>query len=168
MSVDSDALAVLDAINDRAITRLAVPDREPSPVEHEWKEPAAARERIVSAFAYSPSGQVTVADWEIRGLDRRTEINPENVLDPERRYAAPASRRERRTLQRPSGYGACAPTNGVTKLCRGWRPRNVRGLRFATIVVWQRRPTVRSRSPKRCSCLCELARRAGDDPRSHL
>jgi hypothetical protein len=87
VSVEADALAVLDAINDRAITRLAVPEGEPSPVEHEWKEPAAARERIVSAFAYSPSGRVTAADWKVRGLDRRTEVNPANILDPERRYA---------------------------------------------------------------------------------
>jgi len=87
VSVPANALAVLDAINDRAITRLAVPDGSPSPVEHEWKEPAAARERIASAFAYAASGRVTAADWEIRGLDRRTEVNPENILDPERRYA---------------------------------------------------------------------------------
>jgi hypothetical protein len=85
--VDRDPLVVLDAINDRAVTRLAVPDRDPEPVVHEWKEPAAARDRIVSAFAYSPSGRVRAPTWEIRGLDPRTEQNPELILNPEKQYA---------------------------------------------------------------------------------
>jgi hypothetical protein len=91
--VAADPLAVLDAINDRAVTRLAVPDGVPTPVEHEWKEPAAARDRIVSVFAYSPTGRVDDATWEVKGLDRRTEINPENILNPDMRYAGVAGDR---------------------------------------------------------------------------
>lgn len=85
--VNADPLAVLDAINDRAITRLLVPDGEPVEVKHQWKEPAAARDRIVSAFAYSPTGRVRDPSWEIQGLDRRTEVNPRMILSPENRYA---------------------------------------------------------------------------------
>jgi hypothetical protein len=89
--VEKDAREVLDAINDRAITRLAVPDRDPVPLEHQWKEPAAARDRVRSAFAYSANGRVRDATWEIRGLERRTEKNAELILDPTKRYANAAA-----------------------------------------------------------------------------
>lgn len=81
--VDDDPLAVLAAINDRGITRLVVPDGIPVPVEHEWKEPAQARDRITSAFLYSATGQVENADVEIEGLKVRTEANVKNILYPE-------------------------------------------------------------------------------------
>jgi len=90
--VGADSRLVLDAINERAITRLAVPDAEPAAVEHEWKEPAAARDRIVTALAYSPKGRVRHPTWEIAGTDVRTEHNVELILDPARRYASAASR----------------------------------------------------------------------------
>lgn len=85
--VERDARAVLDAINDRAITRLGVPDGELVPVVHEHKEPAAARDRIASVFVYSPTGRVAEAEWEIAGRDLRTESNPAMTLDPARRYS---------------------------------------------------------------------------------
>src|SRR5947209_843676 len=52
--VPGDARFVLDAVNDRGITRLAVPDGESQPVEHEWKEPASARDRIKTVLVYGP------------------------------------------------------------------------------------------------------------------
>ena len=73
---------VLDAINDRGITRLAVPDRPMRDVVHRPKEVDAALDRIVSAFAYMPGGQTTDGDVIIQGLDRRTEFNPRYVLSP--------------------------------------------------------------------------------------
>jgi hypothetical protein len=79
---DAGPRQVLDAINDRAITRLAVPERTPQPFAHEFKEPNAARERIVGCFAYSPSGKVESPDFEIEGLDPATEENPASILDP--------------------------------------------------------------------------------------
>lgn len=90
--VGADPRLVLDAINDRAITRLAVPDANPAPVEHEWKEPAAARDRIVTALGYSPTGRVRHPMWEIAGTDVRTERNVELILDSTLRYASAASR----------------------------------------------------------------------------
>ena len=89
--VDDDPLAVLDAINDRAITRLLVPDVASVPVEHQWKEPAVARDRIVSAFAYSPSGAVRSPEWQVRGLRKSTETNIDMVLDPSKRYSSAAA-----------------------------------------------------------------------------
>jgi hypothetical protein len=83
--VEKDARLVLDAINDRAVTRLAVPDGEPVDVAHEHKEPAAARDRLATALVYSATGRVRGPEWEIAGTDQRTEANPAGVLDPESR-----------------------------------------------------------------------------------
>lgn len=87
-----DPRVVLDAINDRAITRLLVPDRSPAAVEHEFKEPAAARERISGAFAYAADGRTADADVEIAGLRSSTEANVRMILDPARRHAGVSSR----------------------------------------------------------------------------
>ena len=89
--VERDPRAVLDAINDRAISRLLVPDTDPVVVEHQWKEPAAARDRIITALAYSPSGRVRSPEWQIYGLRGTTESNVERVLDPSKRYASKAA-----------------------------------------------------------------------------
>lgn len=92
--VGADPRVVLAAINDRAITRLAVPDSEPAEVIHEHKEPAAARDRIATALAYSPTGRVREPEWELAGLDLRTESNPSGVLDPDHRRDLAAARRQ--------------------------------------------------------------------------
>lgn len=78
----SDASLVLESINDRAITRLAVPDGAALAVEHAWKEPASALDRIVSAFCYMPSGTTVDADVEVAGLAPTTEANINKILDP--------------------------------------------------------------------------------------
>lgn len=76
----TDHREVLDAINDRGITRLAVPDRPMREVIHRPKEEEAAFDRIASAFVYSPTGRIAGGDVEISGTDRRTEFNPGQVL----------------------------------------------------------------------------------------
>lgn len=78
----SDHREVLDAINDRGITRLAVPDRPPRDVVHRPKEVDAALDRITSAFVYDASGRVAGGEVEITGADRRTEFNPTQTLRP--------------------------------------------------------------------------------------
>ena len=84
-----DRNEVLRAINERGITRLAVPD-VPRPgatstdgdVEpFEPKELAAAHDLVASTFAYSPTGRTVAADVEIAGTHRLTEQNPRKVLD---------------------------------------------------------------------------------------
>lgn len=86
----TDHREVLDAINDRGITRLAVPDRPIREVIHRPKEEDAAFDRIASAFVYHPSGRVADPDLAISGKDKRTEYNPDQVLKPfsEERLAA--------------------------------------------------------------------------------
>jgi hypothetical protein len=70
--VEDDPRLVLAAINDRGITRLAVPEVERVFVDHEYKEPSAARDRIATAFVYSPTGRVVNPEWEIEGLWKTT------------------------------------------------------------------------------------------------
>ncbi|MBT0781296.1 hypothetical protein [Paracoccus sp. pheM1] len=56
-----DHRKVLDTINDRGITRLAVPDRPPRQVVHRPKKVEAALDRIASAFVYDASGRVAMS-----------------------------------------------------------------------------------------------------------
>ena len=74
---------VLEAINDRGITRLAVVDRRVESVRHRHQEPATAMHRIRTAFAYSPAGRVGAPDFEISTSDRALLENTEITLDPD-------------------------------------------------------------------------------------
>jgi hypothetical protein len=80
--VEGDHRNLLDAINDRAITRLAIPEREPGEIKHRQKEPEAALDRMVQAFLYDPSGRVAQPDLVIAGNDAKTEYSPGRVLRP--------------------------------------------------------------------------------------
>jgi len=80
--VSGDPKDLLDAINDRGITRLAVPDRAAASLDFRPKEVDHALDRISSAFVYDASGQVHNGDLTIRGLDKRTEVNPSRVIRP--------------------------------------------------------------------------------------
>jgi hypothetical protein len=69
--VPNDAEQILEAINDRGVTRLLVPD---APAAAEPREPVLEREtlhsaqrRIRSALVYSPTGQTADADVLVRG-----------------------------------------------------------------------------------------------------
>jgi hypothetical protein len=89
--LSNDHREILDAINDRGITRLAIPDRQPRQVVHRPKEEDAALDRIVSAFVYSPGGRIDNGDIVIAGNDKHTEYNPRQALRPfslERRSSA--------------------------------------------------------------------------------
>lgn len=80
--VSADPKDLLDAINDRGITRLAVPDRAIAPLDFRPKEADHALDRISSAFVYDAGGRVGDGDLTIRGLDKRTEVNPGRVIRP--------------------------------------------------------------------------------------
>lgn len=78
--LEEDHRVLLDAINDRGITRLAIPERPRRDIEHRPKEEDAALDRIVSAFVYRPEGRVERPDFTIRGTSPRTEYNAKKVL----------------------------------------------------------------------------------------
>jgi hypothetical protein len=94
-----DPRHVLDQINDKGITRLAVPDGSRVPVAHQAKERETALDRISSAFAYSPTGQTPGGDLVIAGLTPKTEMNARNTFQPDRllahlRSSSPANFKE--------------------------------------------------------------------------
>lgn len=84
----SDPRAVLEAVNDRAITRLLIPDRAPAELGHEWEKPESRAERqsaidrIASAFAYSPDGRVGGSTVSLTGLESAVERNAIAALRP--------------------------------------------------------------------------------------
>jgi hypothetical protein len=80
--LSDDPCDLLDAINDRGITRLVLPDRPPRAFTYRPKEADMALDRIQSAFVYDSGGRATDADVRITGNDRRTEVNPGRVLRP--------------------------------------------------------------------------------------
>jgi hypothetical protein len=80
--LSDDPRDLLDAINDRGITRLAVPDRPERAVEFRPKEVDTALDRLQSAFVYTPTGRTADADVKIFGNDPRTELNPGRALRP--------------------------------------------------------------------------------------
>jgi hypothetical protein len=87
--VEDDPAEILSALNDRAVTRLAVPvsaaagDGARLRGWSSWADLETAGELLRSAWAYGPSGQVPDADLTIAGTDDATERNVSSALDPE-------------------------------------------------------------------------------------
>jgi hypothetical protein len=94
--VPEDPDAILDAVNDRAISRLVVPAPEvdagaapPAAGEHAF-DPialASARGRIATCLAYSPSGRAAGGEVRIAG-NSVVEGYVESILDPESHVTA--------------------------------------------------------------------------------
>ena len=81
--VADEAEQLLQAINDRAITRLLVPDEIPANPNFQAETIGGAKRRLVSALVYSPTGRVTHPDVTIAG-SAITEGYVSEVLWPER------------------------------------------------------------------------------------
>ena len=77
---------ILEAIDDRAITRLLVEDGPPGTPALEEETLASARARISTCLAYSPRGRVKDADVRIAS-NPVTEGYVEAILEPEERLA---------------------------------------------------------------------------------
>jgi len=86
---------ILEAIDDRAITRLVVEDGAPGEPALNTEDVAGARSRILSCLAYAPSGRVTDPDVRIvsnpvtegyvkTALERSGEVEPEIRSEIER------------------------------------------------------------------------------------
>ncbi|MGJ7919756.1 hypothetical protein [Neobacillus sp. LXY-4] len=60
--VENDSEQILEAINDRGITRLIVEDIPPVPATYLRETITSAKQRIISAVAYSPTGRVQNGD----------------------------------------------------------------------------------------------------------
>ncbi|MEH7375698.1 hypothetical protein [Neobacillus drentensis] len=75
--VEDDPEQILEAINDRGITRLLVQDITPSSTTFLRETISSAQHRIVSSLAYSPSGRANQADITIFSCSAAEE----NVID---------------------------------------------------------------------------------------
>jgi hypothetical protein len=82
VQVAADHREILGALNDRGITRLAIPERPQRELAHRRKEEDCALDRLVSAFMYSPTGRVTDPDFTVRSNDRRSERDVDRTIDP--------------------------------------------------------------------------------------
>jgi hypothetical protein len=84
--VPAEPPEVLRAVNDRAITRLAVEDGEPRSGELGTEDLASARARIRTCLAYSASGRVADADVRM-AANAVVEGYVNTTLDPQQRAA---------------------------------------------------------------------------------
>jgi hypothetical protein len=71
---------MLAAINDRAITRLALPEGYAITSPAKPKELVSLDDVLRTAYEYSATGRVANGDLHITGLDKRTEVNPSRTL----------------------------------------------------------------------------------------
>ncbi len=83
MLVGNDHVEVLNAINDRGITHLVVPEGPAQKVTHHYKEPETAMDRIKRCFVYDAEGAVRDPDVIIRGRGVRPLENSLKTLWPE-------------------------------------------------------------------------------------
>lgn len=65
--VEDDPEAILQAVNDRAVSHLVVPDGVAAAADFQAQTENGARARIEGALVYSPGGRVHDADVEIKG-----------------------------------------------------------------------------------------------------
>jgi hypothetical protein len=84
--VEADGDRLVEAVNDRAITRLVVPEGLGVGRPEQREGLASYAQRMRGAFVYSSSGRTTNADVSIRG-DDTTARYAANVLDPASRAA---------------------------------------------------------------------------------
>ncbi|ANS31896.1 hypothetical protein R1CP_36450 (plasmid) [Rhodococcus opacus] len=80
--VEADPARVLQEINGRGITVLAVPEGEEKSREFIWPEHRTFLWRTESVFSYHASGRVVDPDISISSLDDEPETNVDGMLDP--------------------------------------------------------------------------------------
>jgi hypothetical protein len=84
--VAAEPQAILEAIDDRAITRLLVEDGRPGAPDLDEEAVASARGRIATCIAYGAGGRVAAPDVRVAS-NPVTEGYVEAILDPEARIA---------------------------------------------------------------------------------
>lgn len=80
--VPDDHQEILSAINDRGITRLAIPERTPRNLPHRRKEEDCALDWLTTAVLYSPTGRVASPDFTIRSNTPRSESDVRKIFRP--------------------------------------------------------------------------------------
>lgn len=80
--VEAEPSRVLQEINGRGITILAVPEGEEKSQQFIWPEHRTFLWRTEEVFGYSSTGRVTDPDFSIGSLDHEAESNVDGMLDP--------------------------------------------------------------------------------------
>ena len=80
--LSADPQALIEAINDRAITHLAVPEGLPKRSIFPWTEEESVRERVRHCFAYAANGRVEDANIAIISGDPDLHQDVELALEP--------------------------------------------------------------------------------------
>jgi hypothetical protein len=73
---------LIEAINDRAITHLAIPDGMPRKLTFPWTETESVHDRIRHCFAYAAQGRTSDADIAITSRDPDLRNDVELTLQP--------------------------------------------------------------------------------------
>lgn len=93
VAVGKSPLDLLEAVNDRAITRLLIPEMEPHTTDFidtgfsAWSDVAAARERIKSVWEYGTNGTVGLSTIEISSDAEELRRMSQWALTPEITHA---------------------------------------------------------------------------------
>lgn len=122
--ITSDAYELLGAINDRAITRLAIPDVTSASDDYVeaapsgWTDRWCATERIRSVFAYSPNGDVGQPDVVIEGRHPRLLEMASSALAPEKTAEMVASWSDQEVLAMEVGPTSVADMRQYLEIFR--------------------------------------------------
>lgn len=86
VGIEGDAESVLQAVNDRAIDILLVPNRPPSTTQIEAITRRSAERRLDACYLYAPRGRLDDPDFRIEAprepLERWFETTAESTTDP--------------------------------------------------------------------------------------
>lgn len=80
--VRDDHQEILAALNDRGITRLALPERAPRNLPHRRKEEDCALDGLQTVVVYSPRGRVADSTFTIRSNSPRSENDVKKIFHP--------------------------------------------------------------------------------------
>ena len=147
-------LDLLDAVNDRAITRLLIPAVQPHATDFigtglsAWSDEAVARERIKSVWEYGTNGTVALSSIEIGSEAEELRRMSQWVLTPEITYDQYSKLTDRELVEAldigPSSAGDLRRWLAVLRDRTGEVPREVRSnisdAHDGDVVVQQYRP----------------------------
>jgi hypothetical protein len=110
--VPSDAERILEAINDRGVTRLLVPDVEPTEPGFARETLHSARRRIRTALAYSPTGRAAEPDVLVRGSAHSDTYIHAMLGGPEAQAEEPEPAQSFRRIDPRQALGMLLETRG--------------------------------------------------------
>ncbi|OZD81358.1 hypothetical protein CH273_11520 [Rhodococcus sp. 05-339-2] len=154
VTVNDSPLDLLDAVNDRAITRLLIPETDPHATDYigsgfsAWSDVAVARERIKSVWEYGTNGTIARSSVEISTSAEELTRMSQWALTPETTYDQYSKLTDRELVEAldigPSSASDLRRWLAVVKARTDEVPSEVRSrlsdARVGDVVVQQYRP----------------------------